>query len=496
MDTLTAYKTHLGEVSKLESAVALLQWDGRTHIPRCGHEGRAEVLGKLSKMAFELAVDDRLGGYLEELEARDDLSSIEQASVRVVGRDYRRNKAIPPELFGRFTVARAKSETAWEQARAASDFRAFAPHLKEMVDYARQFAELLGYEESRYDALLQNYEPGMTRAKLQDIIDPLRDRLVPYLQRLMSSGTPPDAAFLNGRFEVDAQRRLATDALHAIGYDFDAGRMDDTTHPFTIGIGPGDVRVTNRYHEDMLYSGLFSALHEGGHALYEQGIPEKLRPLGLADGASFGIHESQSRTWENLVGRGLPFWRHFRPHLVDAFPALADHTADELCAATNRVRPSLVRVEADEVTYNLHIMLRFDLEVALLDGTLRVDDLPSAWREGMDRYLGIVPETDADGVLQDVHWSAGMIGYFPSYMLGNLYAAQLYATAQREIPDLEERIERGDTGALLEWSREKIHRHGRVYDPEELIERVTGKPPSSEAFLRYIEEKYGAIYGI
>jgi len=496
VDTLTEYKALLGDIDKLNSAVSLLQWDQRTYIPAGGHTGRAEVLGKLSKMAFELATSDRLGGLIASLEGAEDLSELERASVRVVGRDYRRNKAIPADLFERFTIARVNSESAWEQSKDSSDFASFAPHLSEMVRYVRQFAELYGYDESPYDALLEEYEPGMTAARLRAIIEPLKAKLVPFLRHLMENGSAPDTSFLRGRFSVKAQRDLAMEALRAIAYDFDAGRMDDTTHPFTIEIGPGDVRVTNRYHEDLVLSGLFSALHEGGHALYGQGIPETLRPLGLADGASYGIHESQSRLWENMVGRSLPFWRYFHSKIADALPTLGGRSPEDLCGAANVVQPSLIRVEADEVTYNLHIMLRFELEVALLTGDLDVMGLPDAWRDGMRRYLGVEPTCHADGVLQDVHWSAGLIGYFPSYMLGNLYAAQLYATARRELPNLDEQIERGQATVLLEWLREKIHHQGRIYEPETLIQLVTGEPPRSTFFVDYVTEKYSRVYGL
>ncbi|UCF10777.1 MAG: carboxypeptidase M32 [Candidatus Bipolaricaulota bacterium] len=496
MNTLEEYTELLARIDRINSAVSLLQWDQRTKIPRDGHAGRAETLGTLSRMAFELATSDRLGALLDELRGRDGLSPVEQASLRVVGRDYARHKAIPPDLFERFTVARVRSESAWELAKEASDFPSFSPHLSEMIDFARQFAELFGYEDAPYDALLEEYEPGMTARTLRSIIEPLREALVPLLRHLIDDGTPPETSFLEGCFDVSAQRQLAARALQAIGYDFRAGRLDDTTHPFTIGIGPGDTRVTNRYHEDLVLSGLFSALHEGGHALYDQGIPDELRPLGIADGSSYGVHESQSRLWENMVGRSLPFWRHFRAAMVDVFPALDGCSAEEFYAATNTAQPSLIRVEADEVTYNLHIMLRFELEQALLSGDLAVDDAPDAWREGIRDTLGVEPTCDADGVLQDVHWSAGMFAYFPSYMLGNLYAAQLYATARRENQDLESSIEQGDPRVLLGWLRERIHRHGQIFDPVELIERVTGEAPSPVHFIDYLTEKYSAVYGL
>ncbi len=495
-DTLTRYKEHLREIGKLSSSLALLHWDQRTHLPEKGHAARAEVIGKLAKMVFELSIADDLGRYIEELETRDDLSPQDKASVRVVGRDYRRHKAIPPDLFEKFAIARSKSETAWEKARATSDFAAFRPHLEEMVDYSRQFAEYYGYKENPYDALIEDYEPGMTAAQLKEIIAPLRDALVPFIKRLGEDGTKPGTDFIRGSFPEDKQRELSLHALSAIGYDFHAGRLDTTVHPFTIGVGPGDVRVTTRFLSDDPFSGLYSSIHEGGHALYEQGIPDELRWTGLDDGASMGIHESQSRMWENMVGRSRAFWEFFTPITTGVFSQFSAAAADDLYRAVNVVEPSLVRVEADEVTYNLHIMLRFELEEGLINGRIAVNDLPQLWNEAMDRYLGVTPTDDAHGVLQDVHWSGGMFGYFPSYMLGNLYAAQLFAAAHRDIPGLEEDFVRGEFSRLLTWLREKIHQFGRIYDPIDLLERATGEKPDSKYFIDYITQKYSEIYKI
>ena len=496
MDTYTTYTDILKELAKLNSAVALLSWDEETHMPKKGLQFRAETIGKLSRMAFELSTSDTLGHCIEDLEARDDLSERDTASLRVVGREYRRNKAIPADLFEEYTIAQSKSQAAWGEAKRASDFALFRPHLEKMIDYARRFADLIGYETCPYDALLERYEPGMTAAQLHQIIQPLRERLVPLIDRLLSDGTPPKRSFLDGRFPVDSQRTLARTVLQKVGYDFDAGALDDTMHPFTTGIGPGDVRITNRYIETQPLSGLFGALHEGGHALYGQGMDEDLHVLQLTEGASFGFHESQSRLIENQIGRSQPFWTFFRPMFVNAFPNLGTVSADELYRAANVVSRSLIRVEADEVTYNLHIMLRFELETKLLDGTIEVADLPALWNEAMDRYVGATPDNDASGVLQDVHWSCGLIGYFPSYMLGNLYAAQITDALREEIPTLDKQIAGGDFVPLLDWLRSKIHHFGAIYEPGELIRRVTGKELTSEPFLAYVTHKFSDIYGL
>ncbi len=496
MDTLVAYKEHLREIGKLESAVSLLGWDQRTNLPRKGHPARAEVIGKLTKMVFELSVSDKLGEYLSELESRDSLSQVEQASVRVVGKAYRRHKAIPPAFYEEYAVAAARSETAWEEAKEKSDFSLFKEHLERMVDYARKFAEYYGYKDSPYDALIEEFEPGMTSTELKTIIAPLREELVPFIKRLMQEGKRPDDTFMRGTFPDDVQRALSLKALEAMNYDFDAGRLDPTVHPFTTTIGPGDVRITTRFLPHNILSGLASSMHEGGHALYDQGIPDELRWSGLDEGASFGIHESQSRTWENLVGRSRSFWKFFAPIAGEIIPQLSSASAEDLYRAANIVEPSLVRVEADEVTYNLHIMLRFELEEGLITGKTNVADLPELWRDAMKRYLGVVPEDDAHGVLQDVHWSSGLFGYFPSYMLGNLYSAQFFAAARKDIADFDEKIASGNLSDLLSWLRKNIHQYGKMYEPKELIERVTGEKPDPSYFVRYIVDKYTDVYDL
>jgi len=494
LDNLTAYKAHLAEIAKLHSAQSLLGWDQQTHMPKKGGAARAQVAGKLSKMAFELFVSDKMGKYIEELEKRDDLSLEERASVRRVGRDYRRNKAIPPALIEEFTIVRSEAQSAWAKARADSDFSLFRPHLEKIIDYVRRFADYYGYDEEPYDALLEGFEPGMTSARLRQIIAPLRSELVPFLKRLSDEGEKPSADPWKGTFDIETQRSLARRTLEIIGYDFDAGTLDDVAHPFTTTIGPGDVRVTNRYLEETPLSGLFAALHEGGHALYNQGMGEELYYLLLADGASHGIHESQSRMIENQIGRSRPFWKFFQPILAEYFPRFANVDPEELYRSANIVEPSLIRVEADEVTYNLHIMLRFELETGLIDGSIAVNDLPELWNKAMERYLGITPPDDAHGVLQDVHWSWGAFGYFPSYMLGNLYSAQIFAKLRSDLPDLDERIAAGDFIPLLSWLRENVHRFGGIYDPNELIERVTGEGLNPSYFVSYVTEKYSDIY--
>jgi len=481
-------------MTKLSSALSLLGWDQHTHMPKKGATARAETIGKLSKMLFERATADELGSLIETLEGDTDLIEAERASVRVVGKEYRRRKPIPPSFVEEYSAARSQAQAVWVTAREASDFSIFQPILMRMVEYARRLADYYGYEEDPYDALLEGYETGMTCERLREIMEPLRSELVPFIRRLKDEGTPPNTAVLDGDFPIDTQRELARHALELVGYDFDAGALDDVAHPFCTTISAGDVRVNNRYFADRFESGLFGALHEGGHALYNQGMPDDLHELQLAQGSSNGIHESQSRLIENQIGRSRPFWRFFQPIITEHFPQFASASAESLYRAVNAVRPSFIRVEADEVTYNLHIMLRFELETGLLNGSIRVADLPRLWNEAMEEYLGVVPPDAALGVLQDVHWSMGYFGYFPSYMLGNLYAAQIFATLRDEVPTLNQQVESGDLSVLLDWLRSKVHSHGAIYDPTDLIERISGKPLDPSYFVRYVVEKYTDIY--
>jgi len=494
LSTLTDYREHLTEIGKLASAAALLGWDLQTHMPPKGTPYRALVQGKLTRMAFELSTADVLGSYLTELRKDDSLSSLEKASVRINAKAYERARAVPAEFVEERQIAQAEAQSAWIEARRTNDFALFRPHLEKTVDFARRLADYYGYKDHPYDALLEDYEPGMTCRQLRAIIEPLRDELVPFLKKLTAEGKAPDASMFEGEYDVEELRRLTRHALEVIGYDFEAGALDDVAHPFTQTIGPGDVRITNRYPTDTPLPSLFGALHEGGHALYNQGLPAELFDLGLAAGSSNGIHESQSRMIENQVGRSRSFWDFLHTVLAQHFPQFRNVPAETLYRACNVVAPSLIRVEADEVTYNLHIMLRFEIEAGLVEGSIRVADLPKRWNQAMKDYLGVVPPTDALGVLQDVHWSLGYVGYFPSYMLGNLYAAQMLPTIRKSLPKLDDQLRRGDLKPLLGWLRENVHQYGAAYEPDELIRKITGQPLSATHFVRYVTEKYSDIY--
>jgi carboxypeptidase Taq len=487
------------EIASYISAAALVEWDMRTKMPAKAAEDRSLVAGKLARSAFEMATSPRMAAFVEyfnRLVVDRQLSQVDRRNIELATKQYRKISAIPAEKYEKFTVACSKGECVWQEAKAKSDFGMFLPCLEEIVAYQREFVEYYGYEQNRYDALLDDYEPSVTTADLRVIIDGLKAELVPFIQQLKEEGTRPDVSCLRGTFDKADQEQLSLDVLKAMTYDFGAGRIDETEHPFTTSIGFGDVRITTHYHADDLVSAFFSTMHEGGHALYEQGVSAEYRLMPLQKGASMGIHESQSRTWENLVGRSEPFWRYYYPRLQDRFGQFRDVPLEDFYRAVNVVEPSLIRTEADEVTYNLHIMLRFEIEEALINGQVQVADLPALWNAKMKEYLGVEPADDAHGVLQDVHWAGGLFGYFPSYMLGNLYAAQFYAKAREDVPDLDEQIATGHLDVLREWQRSSIHQYGSLYDPKDLVVKVTGKPLDYHCFMSAIKEKYSGVYRI
>jgi len=482
-------------IAKFYYAASLLDWDQQTKMPNGGAEGRAEIYAAIKTEAFKLFTSDEIGEILKKLTSiEEEFDPSKQALIKRINALYQRYKAIPQDLFKAFTEAKSKAYTIWVEAREKSDFKLFQPALEQIIQFTRQCAELYGYEKNPYDGLLPDYEPGVTAEDLRKIVSHLREELVPFVAQLMEQLNKPDETLLQGNFPEDLQQELSLQVLQVINYDFKRGRLDTTPHPFTTMVGPDDVRVTTHFIIDKLSPAFFATIHEGGHALYDQGKDPVLKWLYLDTGYSHGIHESQSRMWENIVGRSLPFWKFFYPNLQKICSHYKSVALEDFYRAINTVKPSLIRIYADEVTYNIHIMLRFEIEEALLRGELEVKDLPEFWNAKMREYLGIVPENDAKGVLQDVHWSQGYIGYFPTYMLGNLYAAQLFATAKQEIKNLEDEIARGNLNTLLEWLRAKVHRFGLIHQAPELLEEVTGKSPTSEPWLDYIKEKFSKIY--
>ncbi len=490
---------HARELTLLQSCAAVLGWDQQTYMPDAGADLRGDQLALLAKLAHERATAPRLGELLATCEASPfEPGSVEAANVRELRHGHDRAVKLPARLVEELAKVTTAAQQAWQTARSANDFPLFRPHLEAVMRLKREEADAVGWTGHRYDALLDEYEPGCTAAELTPLFAGLTRNLAPLVKAVADSGvTPPDV--LARDWPTDRQKLFAESAAAAVGFDFAAGRLDTTAHPFCSAFGPGDCRLTTRYKPRAFNEAFFGVLHEAGHGMYEQGLPAD--QFGSPCGAycSLGVHESQSRLWENQVGRGRAFWRHFFPRLRQAFPAATvGVTLDQWELAVNAVRPSLIRVEADEATYNLHVALRFELELALLDGSLAVADLPGAWAEKVRAYLGLAVPTDREGCLQDIHWSFGGVGYFPTYTLGNLLAAQLMraATAQLGADTLDASVAAGDFRPLLDWLRTNVHGHGRRYRAAELCRQATGVELSPEPFLTGLREKLSRLYGV
>ena len=496
---LDELKEVLAEVSDLEEAARVLYWDMETYIPAAGFGGRGKVIATLQKRAHDLFVSDRVRSLLEAAGAEVaevDFDSDEASLVRVTVRDQERERKIPTELVGAIAEASTAAAPAWREARERNEFALFAPFLQTTVELSRRKAEAIGYEDRPYDALLYS-EPGMTTAELERIFGRLKEAIVPLVKRIANKADRVDASVLHGDYAEEAQLAFARRVITDFGFDFERGRMDMSAHPFMMPVNHGDVRLTNRVSADFLPMSLFGAMHESGHGMYGQGHAAELGRTPLWDGASPGFHESQSRLYENLIGRGRPFWKRWFGELQAAFPERLNKVDPEaFYAAINRVAPSLIRVEADEVTYNLHILLRFEMENDLLDGKLTVAEVPNAWNAKMEEYLGVEPPNDTLGALQDIHWSFAELGGFPGYTLGNIIGAQLMVAIRSDIPDLDAQVEAGQFGALQRWLVEHVHRHGRKFTPAELLERATGQRMDAGPWISYVEGKFGEIYGL
>lgn len=477
----------------LSSAIAVLDWDQRTCIPRRGHAHRAGQRAVLARMHHRMVTDPKIGELLNFVEGTDlvaDPVSIEAVNVREWRRSYDRATRIPEKLAVELARASSETQSVWEQARPDNNWDLFSPYLERMVALKIEQAHALGFDAEPYDALLEYYEPGETAKALEATFSHIRPALVDLLDRVRDSGHPNDDSILHRFFPLAEQRDFALDVAQRLGYDLDAGRLDVSAHPFTTGIGPGDVRITTRYSETSFGDSFFSVIHEAGHGMYHQGLPYEHWGTPFCRPTSLGINESQSRLWENMVARSEPFWRFFFPLAQDRFYSLRDISLGEFLNAITAVQPGCIRVDADEVTYNLHVFLRFELEVMMLRGDLMVRDLPDAWNEKMQAYLGVTPPDYARGVMQDVHWSSGSFGYFPTYTLGNIYAAQFYAAASKALPDMEESFIRGDFAPLLTWLRTNIHARGSQFPPRELVRRVTGEDCNPDWLINYLTAKY------
>ncbi len=495
-DPMNDFTSRMQELRDLSGVIGLLSWDQETFMPRKGGEARAHHLATMQGILHERLTSPALADAMAALESRRDLPPEQRAMVRNVRFERDRAVKVPARLVKELAERQSLSVEAWREARERRDFSKFRPHLEVLVRLKREQADALGHQGERYDALLEGFEPGMRVARLQPLLASLRQGLVPLVRAIVESKKRP-ANPLSGRdFDVAKQWELSLQVLRDMGFDLEAGRQDKSTHPFTGGAGdPGDVRLTTRLFPDNPLSGLMSTIHEAGHGLFEQGFDSAHVRTYLAQSPSFGVHESQSRFWENLIGRSLPFWRHYLPLMQRHFPAeLKGVKPEEIYAAVNRVEPSLIRVEADEVTYNLHILVRFELELALLKGDLAAAELPQAWNARMKDYLGVTPSHDTEGAMQDIHWAWGEFGYFPTYTLGNLYSAMLLEKMQADVPKLWSEVAAGNLRPALDWLRTKIHRQGFLYPAEELMQKVTGQALSEKPFLAYLQAKYRPLY--
>jgi carboxypeptidase Taq len=491
-------KKRLKEISHLGSILALLSWDQEVYMPTGGSDSRASSIAELSAIVHHkfVSIDD--DGLLTKLKKQFDLKKIKGKDAVIVAetwRSFERLKKLPEAFVRELSETASKSQHVWAQARERNDFKLFLPWLTKMVELKRKEAKYVGFTKSPYDALIDEFEPGMTADRSYEILSDLKDFLIPLIKQIKESKVKINEKKAMGDFPIDKQVAFNEMMVGAIGFDMASGRLDKTTHPFATGLHPSDVRITTRYHKDDVLYSLGSSIHEAGHGMYEQGLPIEHFGTPLAEAISLGIHESQSRMWENIIGKSKSFWKHFYPKLQKEFPKpFKTLPIADFYNIINKVQPSLIRTEADEVTYNLHIILRFEIEKEMIEGTIDLADLPKIWRAKMEEYFGIDVPTDSLGVLQDVHWSAGLMGYFPTYSFGNLYSAQFYTAMKKAIPDIEKQIGKGEFGEIKSWLRKHIHTHGKAYSAEELVKRVTGEPLTSAYFVEYLRGKYKEIY--
>ncbi|TMD86476.1 MAG: carboxypeptidase M32 [Chloroflexi bacterium] len=499
-DTMKRLKAILAEVTDIQRAGAVLDWDQETYMPPGGIQNRADQASTLSEVAHRRFTSDEVGLLLEEAEtevANEPFDSDDASIVRVARRDYELDRKLPPELVAEIAHAGSAARPHWQRARKEAKFEIFAPYLQRAVELNQRMAEALGYDKRPYDALLNRTEPGLTTDQLEAMFEELRTAIVPLVAGIARHADAVDDSVLHRGFDTDKQVQYALDTVVKLGYDLERGRQDISTHPFSIAFGPGDVRITTRVNRDFFNECLFGSIHEAGHGMYFQGIGRNIDRTPLWDGASPGVHESQSRLWENLVGRSLPFWNHFFPSLRETFPEpLRGVDAEGFYRAVNKSYPSFIRVEADEVTYNLHVLLRFELENDMLEGKLKVNDVPEAWNELFKSYFGLDVPNDREGALQDIHWSFIGFAEFPGYTLGNIIGAQFMEKIRAEMPDLDSQIGRGEFGPLLRWLQENVYQHGRKFTPNELVERVTGQPISPKPWIAYVRKKFGALYDL
>ena len=498
-EKFTKLKALIAEVADLNAAQAVLGWDQQTYMPPGGAEARGHQLATLGSLTHQKFTSEEIGNLLNDLKAEfadADPDSDEARYLKVASKDYDQATKVPTEYVAKFAKLTAHGHESWAKAREASDFSIFQTDLEEIVEMRKEYVSFFPPADHPYDTLLDEFEPGMKTAEVQEIFGVMRVKQVELLKAI-ADAKQVDDSFMHVNYPEKQQWDFGVEVATKFGYDWNRGRQDKSVHPFTTSFGVNDVRITTRFMEDFFPSALFGTMHEAGYGLYEMGVNQEYERTPLNGGASLGIHESQSRLWENLVGRSMPFWEHFYPRLKETFPAqLGNVNLPNFYKGINKVEPSLIRVEADEATYNMHIMLRLELEIAMIEGAVAIKDLPELWNTKFEEYLGITPPNDAEGVLQDIHWSFGGLGYFSTYALGNLISVQLWEKMNEDIPDLDEQIRQGKFDTLLGWLRDNVHVYGRKYEPQELVQKVTGSKITPEPYLRYLENKYSEIYGL
>jgi carboxypeptidase Taq len=493
--------TRMKEIALLGNTSAVLGWDQEVNMPAANAAYRGEQLSLLAGMCHQKFTDPVVGEWLSKAESfkvlMGDPTSDSAVNLREWRHSYDRSTKLPQRLVEEMAGITSNAQVAWVEARAKNDFSHFLPWLEKIIPLTQEQAKCYGYKDHPYDALLEDYEPGLTTAKLNELFPPLKKSLSELVAKITSAKKQPNLSILKRPCSIEAQQAFCHKLAEAIGYNFEKGRIDVSAHPFTTGLGPNDTRITTRFEENNFENAFFSTLHEAGHGIYDQNLPGgEHYGTPRASAVSLGIHESQSRLWENLVGRSHSFWRFFFPELIKSFPGVFDDVSlEEFYFAINHSAPSFIRTESDEVTYNLHVCLRFDIETALISGALKAKDIPAAWNAAVKQYLGIVPPTDTVGCLQDVHWSHGSFGYFPTYTLGNLYSAQFFAAANKDLGGLEAGFEKGNFKPLKNWLTEKIHSQGQRYRAGDLCKFATGKELTSQPFLDYLGKKFGTLYG-
>ncbi|WP_088105686.1 carboxypeptidase M32 [Halalkalibacter urbisdiaboli] len=492
------FLAYVKKIEDFNEALSLLAWDSRTGAPKKGMHQRSEVIGTLSAEVFQLSTSEEMASYLGELRegsVQDELSFITKKTVEECHKAFERNVKIPKEEYKDYVMLQAQSETVWEEAKDKADFEMFRPNLEKLLEYKKRFINYWGYKGHPYNTLLDDYEPGVFVDTLDKVFGELRDQLIPLVKGVTESTNQPKTEFLYKHFPKSNQRALSLDLLKDIGYDFEAGRLDETVHPFAIGINPNDVRITTKYNESDFRLALFGTIHECGHALYEQNISQDLIGTPLCDGTSMGIHESQSLFWEKFVGQNPSFWERQYPLLKKHSSGQFDHISlEDFYFAVNEAKPSLIRIESDELTYCLHIILRYELEKALIEGQIEVKDLPEIWNDKMDEYLGVRPTHDGEGVLQDVHWSFGAFGYFPSYALGYIYSAQMKEALLTDLPNFDDLILNGEFSPIRQWMTTNVHQYGKTKKPADIIKDITGGGIDSAPLIRYLDNKYRSLY--